>query len=145
MTNCTLTKKGRPSGSLTSDDKRQAQRLSKMIKLYLLGVPLDVIADAVNMPKSTVRLKLKPFREMNESTTELNAYRDFRTLLFSATEFTLLKYMVRQDKLDSANLNQLVNAFKKVYDIGRKEEERFKEDPSPNKVTQGLYSAKAAA
>lgn len=115
---------GRPKGSKTSEEKKHAQKISKIIKLYISDVPISDIAVCVNTPASTIRLWLKPFLPILKSKRKFNSYGDFKVELFSYIELRLLQSLLSDESLSKANLQSLAYAFDKIARARRLEENK---------------------
>ena len=133
---------GRPKGSKTSDENKKAQLLSKMLKLYLKGVPINVIAVCVNIPPSTVRLRLRPFRELLKNEDKIATYVDFKVLLFNAVELKLLQSLMSEEKLSKAQLNHLAYAFDKIVHARRLEEDKSTQNLSNHGIREVVDGSK---
>lgn len=104
-----------------SVQSKKRDREAKCIELHAKGVPVRAIADTLEISQSRVTQILKTFAPVFETLGNIDELKATKNRLLEASEFTLLKSMLTEDKLAKAGVNQLAFALREVSVLRRLE------------------------
>jgi transposase len=98
-----------------------SKKIAKILELKANNLPIRDIAKASHLAPNTVLKYLKRFETIAADLKDVDAFRIKRGDIVDAAQAKILQSMLRQDKLDSANLRDHAYAAKELYAISRTE------------------------